>query len=177
MRETSGVRWNVGSIDMGGMPVTRWFSPDYKTKATFVYIAQKPASQKSDQGMIGRTAMRASLARYGFRGEDVPGSAEGEMIDLDRRLGRDFVAFSPDPFAADRILNPRVVEVLEDWAEYHPLQMIQVAGKSLGQLVVLFSPDGVYAATIKVGDSSQLEELVDTGVRLVKGQKRSFARG
>jgi hypothetical protein len=31
----------------------------------------------------------------------------------------------------------------------------------------------VYAATIKVGDSSQLEELVDTGVRLVKAQDRS----
>jgi hypothetical protein len=51
--------------------------------------------------------------------------------------------------------------------------MIQVAGKSLGQLVVLFCPGGVYAATIQVGDSSQLEELVATGVRLVKAQHRS----
>jgi hypothetical protein len=173
LRETSGVRWNVGSIDMGGVPVTRWFSPDYKTKATFVYLAQKPASQKSVKGMIGRTAMHASMARYGFTAEDVPGSEEGEMVVLDHRLNRDFMAFSPDPSAAGRILNRRVVEVLEDRAEYHPLRMIQVVGKSLGQLVVLYSPDGVYAATIKVGDSSQLEELVDTGVRLVKAQDRS----
>jgi hypothetical protein len=173
MRETSGVCWNVQSIDMGGVPVTRWFSPDCKTKATFVYIVQKPASQKSYRGLIGRAAMRVSMARYGFGGEDAPGSEEGEMLVLDRRLDREFMAFSPDPSAACRILNPRVVELLDDWAERHPLKMIQVVGKSLGQLVVHYSPNGVYAATIQVGDSSQLEELIDTGLQLVKAQRRS----
>jgi hypothetical protein len=97
LRETSGVRWNVGSSDMRGVPVTRWFSPDSKTKATFVYLAQKPASQKSVKGMIGRIAMRASMARYGFSGDDVPGSDEGEMLVFDHRLDQDFMAFSPDP--------------------------------------------------------------------------------
>jgi hypothetical protein len=154
MRETSGVRWNVQSTDMGGTPLTRWFSPDDKTEDTFVYIAQKPAWQGSFGGMIGRAAMRASLARYGFAGKDVPGSDGGEMLALHRRLARDFLAFSPDPSEAGRILNRRVVEVLDDWAERHPLRMIQVVGKSLGQLVVLYSPSGVYVATTSVGDSS-----------------------
>jgi hypothetical protein len=173
MRETAGVCWHVQSIDMGGTPVTRWFSPDYKTKATFVYLAQKPASQKSFRGMIGRTAMRVSMGRYGFAGKDVPGLDGGDMLVLDPRLERDFLAFSPDPAEAGRILNPRVIELLDDWAERHPLKTIQVAGKSLGQLVVLYSPHGVYAAAYSVNDSSQLEELIDTGVQLVKAQRRS----
>jgi hypothetical protein len=71
------------------------------------------------------------------------------------------------------VLNQRVVELLEDWAERHPLKTIQVVGKSLGQLVVLYSPQGVYAATNSVGDSSQLDELIDTGVQLVEAQRRS----
>jgi hypothetical protein len=170
MQETSGVCWNLQSIEMAGVPVTRWFSPDYKTKKTFVYITQKPASQKSVRGALGRTAMRVAMGRYGFDGDDVPAANEGEMINLDRRLEEDFVAFSPDPSAATRIINRKVVKLLDHWAERHPLQTIQVIGKSFGQLVLLFSPQGVYAATVQVGNASQLEELIDLGVHVVKAQ-------
>jgi hypothetical protein len=171
MQETSGVSWNLQSIEMQGVPVTRWFSPDFKTKNTFVYVTQKPASQKSVRGMVGRTAMRVAMGRYSFDSDDSPGMDEGEMIDLDRRLDDDFMAFSSDPSAASHILNARLVKLLDHWAERHPLHTIQVVGKSLGQLVVLFSPNGVYVATIEVGNSSQLDELIDLGVHLVKAQQ------
>jgi hypothetical protein len=171
MQETSGVCWNLQSIEMQGVPITRWFSPDFKTKRTFVCIIQKPASQKSVRGMVGRTAMRVAMGRYGFDGDDAPGLDEGEMIELDRRLDDDFGAFSSDPSAASHILNGRVVKRLDHWAERHPLHTIQAVGKSLGQLAVLFSPNGVYAATIQVGNSSQLDELIDLGVHLVKSQR------
>jgi hypothetical protein len=169
MRETAGVHWNVQSTGMGGAPVTRWFSPDYKTNGTFVFIAQKPAGQKTMSGMIGKFAMRASLGLYGFGGDVAPGSDLADLLALDPRLDQHFMAFSPDPSSARQILNPWVAQPLADWATRHPLQTVQ-AGNAPGQLVVLYSPNGVYAATMGTLDQQRLDELAAIGVELVKSQ-------
>jgi hypothetical protein len=178
-RQTDGVGWIIQSAGMGREPVTRWFSPDYMTNGTFVYIAQMPAYRNALGGMIGklftrgtigRLAARASMALYGFVGESVPGSELADALALDPPLDRYFVAFSPDPSAARLVLNSSVAEALAGWAVRHPLKAVQ-AGNVPGQLVVLYSPDGVYAATRGLLDPSGIEELAGTGVELVKAQR------
>ena len=178
--ETAGVRWNVQSTGMGRQPVTRWFSPDYKTNGTFVYIAQVPARKPTVGGMvgklftggvIGKLAARASMALYGFAGEDLPDSNLAELLPLEPPLDSHFTALSPDASAARQILNPSVAEVLDEWASRHPLRAVQV-GNAAEQLVVLFSPSGVYAATPRLLDPSQLAELAATGAELVNAQRR-----
>jgi hypothetical protein len=180
MSETAGVRWNVQSTGMGRQPVTRWFSPDYKTNGTFVYIAQVPARMPTvggmvgklfTRGVIGKLAARASMARYGFAGEDLPDSNLARVLPLDPPLDSHFMALSPDASAARRILNPSVAEALDEWASRHPLRAVQV-GSAAEQLVVLFSPSGVYAATPRLLDPSHLAELAATGAELVKAQRR-----
>src|SRR5262249_53811424 len=168
--ETAGVRWNVQSTGMGKQPVTRWFSPDYKTNGTFVYVAQIPARKPTVGGMfgslftggvIGKMAARASMALYGFTGQDLPGSDQAEVLPLDPPLDSNFMALSPDASAAREILSPSVAVALDAWAARHPLGAVQVG--SPAQLVVLFSPVGVYAATPRLLDPSQLAELAATG--------------
>ncbi len=176
MRESEGVRWNVQSAGMGKVPVTRWFSPDYKTDGPFVYVAQIPAREPTVGGMIGtrftrgwigKLAARASMALYGFVGDDVQSSQSAQVLALDPPLNRDFMAFSPDEVVARQLLNPQVVGALADWAARHPLKVVRV-GNGTGQLAVLFSPSGVYAATIGLMDPTKLAELAAIGKELVK---------
>jgi hypothetical protein len=179
MRETAGVHWNVQCVGMGRQPVTRWFSPDYKTNGTFVYIAQVPARKPTaggtvaklfTRGMVGTLAARASIALYGFTGDDLPDSNRAGLLDLDPPLGSYFMAMTPDAAAARRILNPSVAEVLAEWASRHPLKSLQIWNST--QLVVLFSPNGIYAATPHLLDESQLAELAAAGAELVKAQRQ-----
>ena len=182
MRETAGVRWSVQSTGMGRMPVTRWLSPDFKTNGTFVYIAQMPAQQPGGgmigkwltHGWIGKLAGRASMALYGFVGDDVPGSNAATIVGLDPPLDREFTAISPDAATARQILNPPVARALVDWAARHPLKTIQ-SGNTSEQLAVLFSPSGVYAATPGTLDPARLAELAATGTELVKAQRRNVS--
>jgi hypothetical protein len=179
MSETAGVRWNVQSTGMGRQPVTRWFSPDYQTNGTFVYIAQVPARKPTVGGMVGKLftggvvgklAARASMALYGFAGEDLPDSNLARTLPLDPPLDEHFMALSPDAAAARQVLNPSVAAALNEWASRHPLRAVQVGAAA--QLVVLFAPRGVYAATPRLLDQSQLAELAATGAVLVNAQRR-----
>ena len=108
------------------------------------------------------------MAMYGFSEDEVPGKGQAHLLDF-TELEPHFMALSPDQSAARQILNTFVVQVLADWGERHPLAAIQV-GDKLGQLVVLYSPKGVYAATIGTLAPSQLNELAATGVQLVDAQ-------
>lgn len=172
MRETSGVRWKVQEVDLGRLPVTRWFSPDSRTNGEFVYIAQRPTGQLFPGGIIGRSAMRVALGLYSFSGEDVPRLDAATLVSLDDQLAPDFVAFASDASAAAEIVDPRVVGALAAWAAQHPLHTIRV-GYCLGPLSVLFSPQGVYAVTSGISDSAQLDELVAVGVQLVNAQAKA----
>jgi hypothetical protein len=179
MREAAGVHWNVQSVGMGRRPVTRWFSPDYKTNGTFVFIAQITARQSATRAMVGRLftrgvigklAARASMALYGFAGDDLPDSKRAGLFELDPPLDSYFMALTPDAAVARRILNPSATAVLAEWVTRRPLRTVQIG--SVEHLVVLFSPNGVYAATPHLLDESQLAELAAAGAELVKAQRQ-----
>lgn len=181
--ETEGVTWKVQSIAMGRVPVTRWFSPDVKTNGKFVYIAQKSATagfigRLFTRGMLGRRLSVISMATYGFTENDAPGKGRADLLDV-AELEPHFMALSTDGSVAGQILNASAVRALADWGELHSCGPGLVSDRAkfgqlvkLGQLVVLYSPNGVYAATIGTLNSSQIDELAATGVRLVNAQLR-----
>ena len=106
------------------------------------------------------------MALYGFSGDELPDSNRAGLFALDPPLDSYFMALTPDATAARRILNPSVAESLAGWASRHPLKVVQT--RTSTQLVVLFSPNGVYAATPNLLDESQLAGLAATGAELVK---------
>jgi hypothetical protein len=171
IRETSGVHWELQSVAMGAAPVTRWFSPDFKMAGSFLYLAQKTAGQQSGGGgflaSIGKTLFRTSMSLYGFSPTDTPGVDNADSLSpLDASLEPHFTAFTSDPSAARQILNPWVAMPLRNWAERYPLRQIQQG--RFGQLIVLYSPNGVYLATLNILQLDQVDELAALGVELVK---------
>ncbi len=172
IRETNGVHWQLQSTAMGATPVTRWFSPDFKMTGSFLYLAQKMAGQQSGGGFlasIGKTLFRTSMSLYGFTPDDTPGLDDANTLSpLDASLEPHFTAFTGDPAAARQILNPWVAMPLRSWAERYPLRQLQQG--RFGQLIVLFSPNGVYLATLNVLQADQVDELTALGVELVRAQ-------
>jgi hypothetical protein len=117
-----------------------------------------------------------SIGMYGFRGEDTPGLNTAEVLpSLDPHLDSHFSAFASDPGTARQILNPWIAAPLADWATRYPLKQLQKPGL-FGQLVVLFSPRGVYVASLGTMIPEALEELTNLGVELVKTQGGSPSR-
>jgi hypothetical protein len=170
--ETDGVSWKLEGIELGHLPVTRWFSDEVKTNGEFVYIAQKPPGQPFPGGMIGRMAMRTSLSFYSFQGDDVPRLNEARLVPLDSELSSHFMAFASDESIALEILNPTAREALADWAARHPVKSVSI-GTSLGQLTVLFSPRGVVASAYSICDAAVLQEFIAIGVQLVQAQAKA----
>ncbi len=173
VRETNGVHWQLQSVAMGAAPVTRWFSPDYKMDDGFLYVAQKIAGQQSGGGgflaSIGKTLFRTSIGLYGFAPEDTPGLDNADTVSpLNDGLEPNFTAFTGNPIAARQILNPWVAMPLRNWAERYPLRQLQQG--RFGQLIVLFSPNGVYLATLNLLQPDQVDELAALGAELVKAQ-------
>ena len=58
---------------------------------------------------------------------------------------------------------------LADWAGRYPLKQFQ-KGSRFSQLVILFSPNGVYLTTLNLLQPDQVNELAALGVALVKSQ-------
>jgi hypothetical protein len=176
MRETGGVHWQLQSAAMGATPVTRWFSPDARTSGGFLFIAQKVDGQSTGGGLLAAlsgTLFRQSLAVYGFQPGDTPGLEQATAVaPLDPSLEPHFMAFSSSPAAVHEILNPWAVMPLADWARRYPLRQFQ-SGARFSQLVVLFSPNGLYLATMNTLQPDQVEELTSLGVDLVKTQPGS----
>lgn len=171
IRETNGVHWQLQSVAMGAAPVTRWFSPDFKLPGRFLYLAQKLAGQPSGGGgflaSIGKTLFRSSIALYGFTPDDTPCLDNAETLSpLDASLEPHFTAFTSEPASARQILNPWEAMPLRNWAERYPMRQLQQG--RFGQLVILYSPNGVYLATLNVLQPDQVDELAALGVELVK---------
>ena len=170
IRETNGVHWQLQFAVMGNTPVTRWFSPDFKMEDGFLYLAQKMAGQQSGGGFlasIGKTLFRTSLSLYGFKPDDTPGMDYTHTISLlDASLEPHFTAFTSRPAAARQILNPRAAVPLRSWAECYPIQQLHQG--RFRQLIILYSPNGVYLATLNVLQPDQVDELAALGVELVK---------
>jgi hypothetical protein len=173
IRETNGVQWELQSTATGAAPVTRWFSPDFKMTDGFLYLAQKMAGQQSAGSgflaSIGKTLFRTSMSLYGFAPEDTPGLDSADTLSpLDASLEPHFTAFTNDRAAAQQILNPWIAMPLRNWAERYPLRQLQQG--RFGQLVILYSPKGVYIATLNLLQPDQVDELTALGVELVKAQ-------
>ncbi|MCA1899680.1 MAG: hypothetical protein LDL50_03115 [Chloroflexi bacterium] len=171
-RETDGVRWELQPIGIGTSPATRWFSPNFKTQGGFLYLAQKAEGQSTGGFLapLSNMLFRQSLSLYGFSEEDTPGRDKAQGYEaLSPALAKHFMAFTNDPAEARRILNPWTQNPLANWGERHPLKQFQ-SGTGFSQLVVLFSPRGVYLAAPAMLNPDEAEELAALGVELVKSQ-------
>ena len=173
MRATDGVNWQVQSFGMGAAPGTRWFSPDFKTQSGFLFLAQKVAGQSSTGFLasLGKTLFKQSMSMYGFDSFDTPNLASADQYaSLSPALDQHFSAFTSDPAEARQILNPWTQQPLANWGAKYPLQQFQ-SNSRFTQIVVLFSPRGVYIATLGVLPQDKLGEITELGVELVKAQK------
>lgn len=172
MRNTNGVNWQLQSFGMGAAPGTRWFSPDFKAQSGFLFLAQKVAGQSSTGFLasLGATLFKQSISLYGFDASDAPNIQTADTYaSLSPALDQHFMAFTSNQAEAAQILNPWVQGPLADWGAKYPLQQFQ-SGARFSQIVVLFSPKGVYIATQGTLAPDKLEELTQLGVELVRSQ-------
>ena len=171
-RVTNGVHWFIQSHAMGASPVTRWFSPDFKTRDGFLCLAQKVAGQSSGGFLasLGSALFKQTLSLYGFSAEDIPDIAQAETLAyLPPLADAHFTALSSAPAEAQQILNPWALNPIAEWGQRHPLKQFQ-SMQGLAQLVILFSPNGLYLATLGNLQAEQVDELTSLGVELIKSQ-------
>ncbi|MBN2549064.1 MAG: hypothetical protein JXB15_07905, partial [Anaerolineales bacterium] len=91
-----------------------------------------------------------------------------ETLDpLDPRLEPHFAALTSDPYGSRQLLNPWVVNPLEQWAGLHPLKQIQGKNQA-GQLVVLFSPSSLYVCMFNASSPEFSQEVTRLGVDLTR---------
>jgi hypothetical protein len=177
---TDGVTWQAGTNRAGGMAVRRWMSPDYRLPGQFVCLLQKPKGSASFGGggiggKMGQMVFQQMLSMYGFSPADLPGlSSSGPIQGLASGVAEHFSSLTNDQASARQVLNPWVTPPLQAWAEQYPLKAVQSAGTA-GQLVVLFSPQGVYLTCMQSGNPAQAEALGQLGVNLVRAQGTSPA--
>lgn len=170
MRNTDGVNWQLQSFGMGAAPGTRWFSPDFKTQGSFLFLAQKVPGQSSMGFLaaLGKTLFKQSIALYGFDASDTPNIEKADTYaSLSAALDTHFSAFTSDQAEAQQILNPWTQQPLADWGAKYPLQQFQ-SGTRFSQLVVMFTPNGMYIATLGIFPEDKLDEITRLGVELVK---------
>jgi hypothetical protein len=169
---TNGVHWQIQSVAMGASPITRWYSPDFKMSNGFLFLAQKVSGQATGGFMaaLGNVLFQQSISLYGFKADDVPNiSRATPLTPVPPLIDFHFTAFTNNETESRQILNPWTQNPLAEWAQRHPLQQLQPKG-ALSQLVVLFSPNGVYAAMLGILQPGQVEELTDLGVEMVRTQ-------
>ncbi len=176
---TSGVHWRVQTVTFGASPVTRWYSPDYRCPEGFVFLAQKVEGQRTMggglMGGLGKMLFQQSMGLYGFSSEDTPGLQTADILQpLDPYLEPHFSAFTSSPGTARRILNTWVATPLADWATRYPLKQVQKQGV-FGQLAIMFSPRGVYVASLGTMIPEAVQELTTLGVELVRAQGSATA--
>ena len=165
---TDGVHWKTQTVTFGASPITHWFSPDYKCPTGFLFLSQKVGGQKTMGGALGKILFGQSIGLYGFSKEDTPGISSAEVLPkLDPQLEPHFSGFTSDSGVAQQILNPWIIPPLVDWVTRYPLKQVQKQGL-FGQLVILFSPRGLYVGSLGTMIPEALEELTNLGVELVK---------
>ena len=172
LHRADGVNWQLQSFGMGGAPGTRWFSPDFKTQGSFLFLAQKVAGQSSTGFLasLGKSLFKQSIALYGFDTSDTPNLDQADTYaSLSATLDTHFMAYTSNQAEAQQILNPWIQQPLAEWGAKYPLQQFQ-SGARFSQIVVLFSPNGVYIATLGTLPPDKLDEVTRLGVELVKAQ-------
>lgn len=174
IRETDGIRWQIQPLYAGGASAptgTRWHSADYKTNGFFLFLTQKAEGQSSTGFLasLGTMFITTALSAHGFKPEDTPGIGSAiTMEPLDPVLESSFLAYTDSPEMARRLLSPELTAKLSQWSSRHALKQFQ---SNYTQLVVLYGPNGVTAASIHLRESAQVYELITLGVELTKIQK------
>jgi len=168
-----GVRWQIQKVTHHGTSITRIRSDEFKWPG-FLYLAQKGKNQSfamtGPLAPLMKSLFQQSIGIYGFTPEDTPNREFGETLpSLDPRLDRHFMTFTSDPERAPQLLTPLVVTSLVEWAEHHPLQML-TSGDKPGQLVILFSPNGLYLGSLGSLDVDQLDHVANLGADLIRAQ-------
>jgi hypothetical protein len=173
IHQTNGVSWQIQTVAFGGSPVTRWFSAGRKTSMGFVYITQLAEGQKNSVGGgllagLGSMLYKQSMAIYGFGPAEAPGADQASTFDPQNSLLSSFSVFTNAPAMVQEILTPRCAAAFSDWARRYPLKTIQAGSALFQQLVVLFSPQGIYIASLGTLAPEAVEEMTRLGVELVK---------
>lgn len=169
--ETDGVTWQVKKLQIGDAPVVRWFSPDYKFPEGFLLLAQKPEGMRLPGGLLGglgRMFGQRALSLYGFSPDDSPGIERAAPLEPpEPRLEPYYINLTSNPMAARQALNPWVMPPLVAWADRNPLQQIGAAADQM-QMVILFSPNGLYVAGVGVDTPDETEKLSNLGIELAR---------
>lgn len=172
---TSDVPWRLERSSTGTLDKTHWFSHAFQFSTGFLLIAQIPKATKlfsssKVPGVVSRFLYEQIVKIYGFSPEATPGLENAIPLEpADPRLEPYFSTLTSDPPSARQTLNPWVVLPLVQWAETHPIQVVQDSGE-YGQLVVLFSPQGTHLVCLGARSDEQVKELSSLGVELVKAQ-------
>jgi hypothetical protein len=172
---TSGVSWWIEVHTVGDSQVTRWVSNDFTWPGQFLLVSQKPKGSPSfnSGGLLGnlmQMAYQQIMGIFGFLPGDMPGIERASAAGIsDPRLEQDFATLTSDPVIAGKLLNPWVTAPLLRWAQQYPLRTVNTKDQ-FGQLVVLYSPRGVYVALFGSPSQPQLDDITEIGVELVKSQ-------
>lgn len=164
---TAGVHWTLETKAFGGMPISRWHSPDFKCEECFLFLVQRIAGQSASGGLMAKTLYRTSMALFGFSGNLTPNEHQADVFaPLDQQIDDGFVAYTSDPDRARQILNSWAIMPLAEWVQSHPL----TKNNRGDELAILFSPEGVYLATMGLTNPEFLDEVAKLGAELVKAQ-------
>ncbi len=170
IHERDGVRWQLKTLARGNSPITRWHALDYSLPNNFLYLIQKAKGQgelpaKSLLNPLYEKLFAASLRLIGFTEGDMPNTKNADMLSLDAPLDEFFSAYGSDPQGVARILNSYAKIALVRWAKAHPC-----AEGAVGELAILFSPNGLFLAMPGYVQKDHLADITDLGVELVLAQ-------
>ena len=169
-RSTGGYEWNFddGTSSPLANPTHAWAVAGIYDVAL---LAQKPQGMRISNGLLGglgRLFGQQALRAYGFSPQDSPGiEAAGPLEPPEPRLEPHYVSLTSDQVAARQVLNPWVMLPLVDWAVRNPLQPARTV-EDQAQMVILFSPQGVYLAGVGINTPQEIETLSSLGVELVR---------
>ncbi len=173
---TDGVSWQIETIAAGGSPVNRWRSPNFTFPGGFLCLMQNPQGTNvfsTSGGVMGSVAQflyRQVLGLLGFGPEDTPGLDSAHPLDPpEPRIHPQFATLTSDAFQARQILNAWTAIPLAQWAERRPFRQASNQAQA-GQLVVLYSPQGVTVSLMGTLSTELTDEMIRLGVELVRAQ-------
>lgn len=186
--ETAGVAWRIETLvsppdEREIVPVTHWIAEEFAAPGGFLCLAQTAGSATGNVSdwltqVVGEEAIdRFLLTLYRFPERLTPGLATARPVDLHHEgLASSFHAFSSDPEGTHPLLTPAVASLLAGWAARHPIPLVQIGDRDdQGQLVALFSPQGLYLALLGHPPAGQQHEMIELGASLVNELKSPAA--
>lgn len=181
---TAGVAWRMETLvsppsERESVPVTHWIADEFSISESFLCVAQTVGNASGNLGdwltqVVGEEAIdRFLLTLYRFPERLTLDLAAARPVDFhDEGLASSYHAFSSDPEQTKPLLTPGVASLLAAWAERHPIRLVQIGDRGdQGQLVVLFSTQGLYLALLGLPPVGQRQEMVELGAALVNELK------